>query len=335
MAQRFFNSRITGRAAVLALLLCAAASSPASETHTFANGITATIHTPEDVAERFLSADKSGDVLVHPAAGSVALASPAGAAYPFETAYVVDALAGMHGFETRVDVEIFILDRVPTEAGGSFARRGAIYLAPGTGPVPAEVVAYITVHEMGHVLTWARFDEYPGRWDSYLQLRGVDAVAEPALVAHADRPREILAEDIRFLFGGALANSNHSIENHDLAIPSQVDGLADLLAGYLAEETPAQALRAAAFPNPCNPRTTIELVLPADASISAGAAEVRIFDLRGALVRTISGGHLANGRLNVIWDGTTDAGTGAASGRYAFVVRAGRLNATGAVTLVR
>jgi hypothetical protein len=196
--------------------------------------------------------------------------------------------------------------------------------------------AYITTHEMGHVLTWAFIDGQPRRWNDYLDIRGLDESSfEPDLI-HADRAREILAEDIRALFGGYLATAVGSIENHNLVYPSHVEGLKEMLAGYfLGRDGSTLQATSSAFPNPCNPKTTIEMILP-EGFVTAGApSSLRIFDIRGALVRTITDGRLTNNRLTFQWDGTGTSGGVVSSGRYLYVMQTGQLVSKGTVTLVR
>ena len=248
---------------------------------------------------------------------------------------VASALESMSGFTTDVPVDVFVLPLPPRGVASSFARRGAIFLAPASGKVADQTVAYITVHEMGHVLTWACIDNQPGRWDTYLKLRGLDNDAYGPDQVHANQPREILAEDLRALFGGRLATLSASIENHDLVMPDRVDGLRDLLAGYLAGRDPLPGLVASsAWPNPCNPLTTIEMTLP-DGRGAQGGAVLRIHDLRGRLVRTLKGGTATGNRVAIQWRGDDETGGAAASGRYLYVMTAAGCTARGSVTLVR
>jgi len=304
--------------------------------HVLPNGITANVHTPQEIEDLWMTQAKDGTVLVHPSGGLVELTSSGEGLYPFATSEVVAALEAMHGLSAPVEVEVFILPAVPRETLSSFARRGAIFLSPGTGTVDAQTIAYITTHEMGHVLTWAFVDGQPGRWDSYLDLRGLDASSLEFGVVHAERAREIMAEDIRYLFGGPLANSSHSIENARLVLPDRVEGLFDLLQGFFqGRDLGAGRLSSTAFPNPCNPLTTIELVIPEGASVQPGQAVLRIFDIRGAVVRTLRGGQMANDRLSVPWNGTDESGRVVASGRYLYVIEIEHFAARGSVTLVR
>lgn len=66
-----------------------------------------------------------------------------------------------------------------------------------------------------------------------------------------------------------------------------------------------------AQPNPFNPRTTISYTLP-----RAGDAGLAIFDVRGALVRTLPLGRLEPGDGAADWDGRDDGGRAVPSGAY-------------------
>jgi hypothetical protein len=102
----------------------------------------------------------------------------------------------------------------------------------------------------------------------------------------------------------------------------------DLATGHLVGAPSGPALRPAlhdARPNPFNPRTTVAFDLPRDT-----AARLRIYDLRGALVRTLVDAGLARGRHQADWDGRDASGREVASGSYF-----ARLEAEGEVETVR
>ncbi len=65
------------------------------------------------------------------------------------------------------------------------------------------------------------------------------------------------------------------------------------------------------WPNPFNPQTTISFDLPA-----AGHASLRIYNARGALVRTLKDERLAAGPHTVVWDGRSNQDGAVASGVY-------------------
>ena len=72
-----------------------------------------------------------------------------------------------------------------------------------------------------------------------------------------------------------------------------------------------------AVPNPFNPSTAIRFELG-----SPGEVYVRIFDLRGRLVRELTHDELPAGRQGLEWDGTDDHGQIVASGVYVVQVDA-------------
>ncbi|MFT5232260.1 MAG: hypothetical protein ACI9UQ_000279 [Candidatus Krumholzibacteriia bacterium] len=323
-------------ALLVVLCLGVAGAAQGAVEHHFANGIKATIHLPADYVAEAKAGGEAGETVITTAHGTVTLQKSGSTLYPFALEYVERALADMHSLNTKVEVTVYILSAIPVATGSSFARQDAIYLAPGTGEVDESTVAYITTHEMGHVLTWAFMDGQPARWDSYLEMRDLDLDFNGPHATHADRAREILAEDMRYLFGGRNANRSGSIENHDLMLPNLVGGLKTLLSGFFQTMTrEVYAAASSAFPNPCNPLTTVAMEMPADFNGLGDEAQLRIFDIRGALVKIVRGGKLANNRMTIQWNGTTADGGAAASGHYLYVIQAEGLVAKGAVTLVR
>lgn len=320
---RDIRNRNSAQVLLAVLLLALPQLLFAAESHSFANGLNVRVHSAAEIADS-------------PQVTGISLLPADRVYYPFDQDQVVEALRSMSGFTTDLDVDVFILPTPPSKVNSSYASGAAIYLAPGIGKVDPSTVAYITVHEMGHVLTWAFLDGDQGRWDAYLDLRGLDPVTNGPEAAHADRAREILAEDFRFLFGGALANASGSIENHDLVTPDRVSGLQEMLVEFVAGRVMVAApVAVSAFPNPCNPRTTVALELPAGVLADPGRAQLRVFDIRGALVKTVTGAQLVGSRLQVDWNGDDSQGQAVASGRYLYVMKAGDLQATGSVTLVR
>ncbi len=323
MTQRNNKTGLVALLSVLALTLVNGAESTASELVVLANGINLTVFGPEEIR-------------LNPSLTGIRLTSVDNNYVPFDKDEVVRALDLMHGFQTDLAVTVYLLPAFPTKVNSSYASGNEIFLAPGTGTIPASTQAYITTHEMGHVLTWAFMDNSPARWEAYLEMRGLDSQLNGPTAPHAERAREIVAEDFRFLFGGPLANLNGSIENHYLELPSEVDGLDELLGEFLTKKAlpVKRQASAVAFPNPCNPRTTIEMSLPVG-SIVNGAVRLSIYDVRGNLVRTINDGQVNGNRIAVVWNGDSDGGLTVSSGRYLYVMQAGGLQANGSVTLVR
>jgi hypothetical protein len=68
---------------------------------------------------------------------------------------------------------------------------------------------------------------------------------------------------------------------------------------------------AAIYPNPFNPRTTIEFELA-----EAGAIELAIYDVGGRLVRVMESGSRSAGRYQATWDGQDNDGRAVPTGTY-------------------
>lgn len=84
-------------------------------------------------------------------------------------------------------------------------------------------------------------------------------------------------------------------------------------------------------PNPFNPQTTIFFVLDAP-----GDAMIRIFDMRGRLVRTFDrAGVPAQTRVELPWDGRDEAGRSLASGVYVLRLESGGVATTERMSLIR
>lgn len=79
---------------------------------------------------------------------------------------------------------------------------------------------------------------------------------------------------------------------------------------------PARLELAQNAPNPFNPRTVIRFTVPVEAADEK--VTLAIFDGAGRRVRTLVNRSLVPGHHAVTWDGTTDAGGPAASGRYVY-----------------
>ena len=84
------------------------------------------------------------------------------------------------------------------------------------------------------------------------------------------------------------------------------------------------------FPNPSRGSLTFtfELGRPGD-------ARVEVYDLRGALIRTLMHGAIPAGRYDLAWDGRDDVGRLATNGLYLVHARAGDYRASRSLVLMR
>ncbi|MBD3219977.1 hypothetical protein GF314_01935 [bacterium] len=121
-------------------------------------------------------------------------------------------------------------------------------------------------------------------------------------------------------------------------IPARAVILEDILGMFdlwpigppIAAEPPARALAVRGYPNPFNPMVTLALDLP-----RAGEAIVRIYNVRGQLVRELARGEYTAGHHELVWNGRDDRGGAVASGVYFAEVRSGPDTELTKLTLVR
>ncbi len=84
------------------------------------------------------------------------------------------------------------------------------------------------------------------------------------------------------------------------------------------------------YPNPFNPTTRIRFAIPESVD-----ATVKIYDIRGALVKTLLNSHKEAGYYDLVWDGTNASGNQLASGVYLIKMTAGEFSNTKKMVLVR
>jgi len=113
-------------------------------------------------------------------------------------------------------------------------------------------------------------------------------------------------------------------------------GTVNIIAVSAVENTPAlTAVRLLPnSPNPFNPSTLITFALPEERT---GPTEVslRVFDLKGRLVRVLMEETVDADRHTVSWDGRDDRGQGAPSGVYIYRLDAGGQMAARTMTLAK
>jgi len=84
------------------------------------------------------------------------------------------------------------------------------------------------------------------------------------------------------------------------------------------------------IPDPFNPHTTIHFDLP-----TATRVQLRIYDARGRVVRTLVDRDMPLGYHQVVWKGLDNQGRQVASGVYHYVIRAGDFTSRKSMVLVK
>ncbi len=129
------------------------------------------------------------------------------------------------------------------------------------------------------------------------------------------------ANDRMIVFGG----NDGVVKNEVWAI----EGLSNTVTGASPVATTQLTLHPN-HPNPFNPTTTIRFELAA-----RGRASLRIYDVRGAHVRTLFDESRDAGPGTATWDGRDDAGRGVASGVYLYRLNAGGESRTRKMVLLK
>ena len=105
-----------------------------------------------------------------------------------------------------------------------------------------------------------------------------------------------------------------TINSNDLDTPAVLVPLLltiEAASGVSVEEMPRAVSLAGAVPNPFNPQTEIHYALPV-----AGSVSLRVFDVKGRLVRTLIDAVEPAGAHRALWDGRDSRGRNVASGTY-------------------
>jgi len=89
------------------------------------------------------------------------------------------------------------------------------------------------------------------------------------------------------------------------------------------------------FPNPFNPSTRITFDIPASNGSAAVTTTLRVYDLRGALIRTLYSGAIAPGTYTMQWNGKTEGGEKVSSGVYLYRLDAGDFSSTRKMVVVK
>jgi hypothetical protein len=129
------------------------------------------------------------------------------------------------------------------------------------------------------------------------------------------------------LHHGQLRILSNDVANPTVAVPLVME-----IRDYASEvpSLPTAFALSQNAPNPFNPATKISFALPVK-----GPVELRVYDVRGATVRTLVAGELEPGFHDYVWDGRSDAGAQVPSGVYFYRLRTVDGDKTRSMTLVK
>lgn len=325
---------------------------------TLDNGVEVHLFGPDEILDNLTSRDGEGRLVMSLPGGDTYIfledtSNPAivnkgdGRFHPMNIEMVVGALdeIDLRGKSIDLNVEVYVLPYPRQFILGSSARENRIFLSPGVYEVNRYVTAFTVTHEFGHVFQYEYIpDSDEDGWYRYLNLRGIYGDERyTSSSSHMNRPKEIFAEDFRYLFGGEDARYSGSIENPDIALPDQVPGLESFMVSLAGRDVASATgppgagvmLSASNYPNPFNPATTIRVSFSDSGSRESRLVDLRIYGIDGSLVRRLYEGIAAGNELKVTWDGKNDNGVDVASGTYFYRFRMVSDVAAGKMLLIR
>ena len=127
---------------------------------------------------------------------------------------------------------------------------------------------------------------------------------------------ELIASSLRTDEAGTVSFTDRLVEEG-----STYTYLLEETGGVVSIETEAIEVPVASaklyqnHPNPFNPNTTISFMVPGDSG-SKRDVYLQIYDIRGALVKTLLNGPVSGGRHEITWQGVNNRGERVASGVY-------------------
>lgn len=117
---------------------------------------------------------------------------------------------------------------------------------------------------------------------------------------------------------------------HNSSIPLPKEGVEEEEGENLLANLPTTYELSQNYPNPFNPTTTIKFALP-----EAGRVSLKIYNIRGQLVKTLASGYYEAGYHQVQWNATSEFGDKVASGFYFYSIQAGNFHQVKKMLLVK
>jgi subtilisin family serine protease len=127
---------------------------------------------------------------------------------------------------------------------------------------------------------------------------------------------------------GLVRILSNDLSNPEVQVPLTMN-VQDYISG-VENQLPTLLALSQNVPNPFNPSTKISFALP-----TRGLVDLRVFDVRGALVRTLATGELDAGMHDYMWTGMSDEGVQVPSGVYFYRLRTAEGDITRSMTLVK
>tara|TARA_B100000700_G_scaffold177652_1_gene196322 strand:+ start:80 stop:817 length:738 start_codon:yes stop_codon:yes gene_type:complete len=149
------------------------------------------------------------------------------------------------------------------------------------------------------------------------------------VMSSADNLASII--NIAFTADGPIDNPNVSISNLILAGANGISVDCAKEATYDGSlNLPEETSLGRNYPNPFNPSTTIPINIS-----QSGNVTLKVYDMSGSLVKTLSSDYKAAGSYKVVWNGLNNDGQQVASGQYILKMSAPNYTNTMQMTFVK
>jgi len=310
----------------------------------FPNGLSATLYTAQDLNARLTTFQGSPAIQLEDGrfvpvvtdVGDPSIYNKGdGSFHPFTRELVEHVLGSIEHPRLDLAVRVYMLPYPRRNVLVSSTSGNELFLSPHMLAIDPSVGAYIIAHELGHAFHNHFMPAGSDRWTEYRLLRGIgDGRKYFDTAVHANRPKEILAEDFRVLFGGPEAFFDGRVENTEIALPTGIGGLEGFFLRAAAGGVRGARIDVSSFPNPFNPETEIRIAVSSDLAERGGRVSIRVYSVTGALVRNLHQG-VAAGDMLVRWDGRDDSGNRVASSTYYAAIEVGEARETLKLVLLK
>ncbi len=245
--------------------------------------------------------------------------SPAASPYPLE--YIIDQAGNVAYFNTEYDPEEMVekIDQLLGNAPDITVDPVSVdFGAVGVGLASTRMIT-IANTGAGELLVYEIFVGSANFAVNLEELAVPPGSSRTLLVTFTPQQMGLVTDNL-------LLSSNDPTDP-DLLIPLAGEGSE---ATDVAEGTLPSVVRLVAWPNPFNPRVTLEYRLGVRDRV-----QLLVYDLRGRHLRTLVEGEKSEGRHVVQWDGKDDAGRKLPAGEYLSILRTKHGSSSRKLMLVR
>ncbi|MDP7529375.1 MAG: T9SS type A sorting domain-containing protein, partial [Candidatus Marinimicrobia bacterium] len=150
-----------------------------------------------------------------------------------------------------------------------------------------------------------------------------------ASVVPGDHANSLLWQKVN---SGDMPQNNPDLNSDEVDLIAQWidEGALEVQLSIIDETLPITYNLYNAYPNPFNPKTTLQYDLPEDAMVN-----ITIYDMMGRQVKTLVNGSQTAGYKFIQWNATNDEGKPVSAGLYLYTIQAGEFRQTKKMVLLK